>query len=205
MSKPASLLSAKFTASLNRYDRLRKKAEFLFLESRLNKFEVENIYAVLYVQSVALFESTLEEIFIGLVSGEFKTKITKVNPKIHIKHPNLARKVLYGVSPYFNWFPYDRNTEKISEIYFEDNANPFALIDGDKKLLEKIIYIRNAIAHNSRHARLTFTRKVTADKLLPLREKREPASFLRSIHTVNQTRYEYYTIEMRRIISNICS
>jgi len=205
MSKPVVSPSTKYSKSLSRYDRLRKKSETLFNESRVNKSEIENIYAVLFVQSVALFESTLEEIFIGLVTGKLKSATAKINPKISIRHADSARKVLYGVAPYFNWLPYERNTEKISKVYFEDTANPFTFKHTDKKLLETIGLIRNAIAHNSQHSLSYFKTKVTADKRLPPREKKIPASFLRSPHIGSQTRYEYYSIELRRMLNSICA
>ena len=68
-----------------------------------------------------------------------------------------------------------------------------------------MFYIRNAIAHKSRHALRVFSEKVIDDQNL-LSQEKKPVGYLRSNYATSppQTRYELIIFNMVQIARKLC-
>jgi len=167
--------------------------------------DIEQIYTGLYIEAVCCFERFLEDLFIGILVGRLKHPLSNVVPRVTFRSDIIARDVVFGGNDYVDWLPY-YHTEKRANAFFR-NGLPFtSLQSSDKKIIEQICYIRNAIAHKSKHSKKLFDNKVIGDIPIPLRD-RTPAAFLRSKFRIApvQTRYENLIIEMSLIAIKLCS
>ena len=184
-------------------EKTRKKVESLFGKGDLTRKEIEQIYGTLFLNAFIIFEDFIEEIFLGLVTGEVES--SKVKPKILIKNKRIAREIVFSGKRYTDWFPYEEQTLKLANIFFRKGF-PFAILDNsDSPILKKLCYIRNALAHKSTYSLKLFEDKVLSSVPLTQREK-YPATFLRSDFRSSpaQTRYELYIIEMMNIAIKLC-
>lgn len=196
-----------FVSELNRnfsnLEKTREKIELLFNNGDLTRKETEQIYGTLFLNAFIIFEDFIEDIFLGLVSGEIKSP--KVKPKVEIANRRIAREIVFGGKGYFDWFPYEDQTIKLANIFFRKGL-PFTILDDrDSPILKKLCYIRNALAHKSRYSLAVFENKVLSSVPLIQREK-YPAAFLRSYFRLSpaQTRYELYVIEMMNVAIKLC-
>ena len=113
--------------------------------------------------------------------------------------------MVFGGQNYVDWLPY-RHTEQRALAFFR-NGSPFTHLNGqDKALIEQLLYVRNAIAHKSDHAKRMFDEKIISTLSLTPREK-TPAGYLRSIFRTapNQTRYEYLILEIAAVAQKLCN
>jgi len=122
--------------------------------------------------------------------------------KINIKIGSLltARKIVFSGKKYLYWLPYDYTLQR-AKIYFSTSF-PFDVLErGDKEYLEKIITIRNALAHRSNHSKKQFNEKVIdSTNLLP--QEKTPSGFLRAILSLTPqptTYFETYLDKLAKI------
>ena len=83
---------------------------------------------------------------------------------------------------------------------------PFTDLDSsDKKNIERMFHIRNAIAHKSKHALRVFSEKVIDDQNL-LAEEKKPVGYLRSNYATSpsQTRYELIIFNIVHVARKLC-
>lgn len=202
--KTASYFLNNYIGRLNSLERTRLKMEQLLIDGCIVRRDIEQVYEGMFISSITLFENWLEKLFIGLLVGRVQLK-SSVVPRVTFRSDKVARDVIFGGQNYVDWFPY-RYTEKRAEAFFR-NGLPFkCLMSPDKKVLENILYIRNAIAHKSSYAVSTFKDEVIGNT--PLRpQEQTPAGFLRSRFriTPTQTRYENIVTEIVSIARKLCS
>ncbi len=141
--------------------------------------------------------------------GRLKHCSSSVVPRVFFKSDQVAREVIFSDRNYVDWLPY-RLTQKRANAFFR-NGMPFTCLNKpenkpDLKKLEKLLYIRNIIAHKSSYSRKKFEDKVIGSSPVPLLE-RTPAGYLRGIFriTPSQTRYENLINEMASIAKKLCS
>jgi hypothetical protein len=189
MPKAATTISDDFTARLRRFERSRAKLERLLLGGHVTRHDVSLFYEGIFLRTVTSFESLMEELFVGILTGAI-TPGRNVHPRVTFRSVSIARDVMLGGKAYVDWLPY-HHTEKRANAFFR-GGYPFCNLDkDDKKSLERMFTIRHAVAHQSRAARRKFEDEVIgAAPLLPT--ERTPAGFLRSIFRVTppQTQYE---------------
>lgn len=204
MPRTALDLANGFVSHLRHLDSIRTKMERLQGSGQIVRHDIEQIYLGLYIEAVTSLERTIEQLFIALLTRRVVHSSRSIVPRIPPTSPQVARKIVLGGQSYVDWLPY-RHTEKRAEAFFR-NGLPFSNLNlTEKKQLEQIMYIRNAIAHKSVHSLRTYETKVLSSLSLRPRE-RTPAGFLRSIFRVApaQTRYEYFATEMASIARRLC-
>lgn len=131
---------------------------------------------------VALFEAFLEDLFVGLlVDGQgVASSRPDVHPRVTVRSYLVARELVMARRSYLNWLPYSETKDRAS-IFFA-GGRPFTLLPQDlEDGLQRCYWIRNAIAHQSRHATEVFLQNVIGPKKLIPRE-RTPPGYLRSVH-----------------------
>jgi hypothetical protein len=112
---------------------------------------------------------------------------------------------MLGGRAYVDWLPY-HHTEKRAEAFFRSGLPFCSLEKNDKKQLEQIIVIRNAVAHQSRAALRKFENEVIGPApLLP--KERTPAGYLRSVFRTApaQTRYEDIASTCALLARKVCN
>lgn len=178
--------------------------ESLFSTGAIVRRDVEQVYAGLYMNAVTSLENVIEELFIGLLVGNLRTGTSGVAPRVIIKSARVARNVVFGGQNYVDWFPFDR-TIKRAKAFFRGGRPFTSLTSTDKQTLDKMLYLRHAIAHPSSHAKRMFEEKVVGTLPLTSRE-RTPTGFLRSPFRVtpHQTRYENFISEMAHVANVLC-
>ena len=204
MPKPASDFVNTLVRHLRHIEKTRSKTERLFQKGDLVRRDLEVIYAGLYLEAIASFEDFIEELFIRLLAGIVTHPSRFVVPKITFKSTVTCRKRVYDGRPYVNWLPYDR-TQRRAQEFFQQGL-PFTVLDKlDEEKMDRMLCIRNAIAHKSQYAHRKFNREVIDGLLLSSYEKK-PVGYLRSYHAISppQTRYELILFDMVQIARKLC-
>ncbi len=204
MAKKSISLFNTFKNKITILDKIRKKQENLYDKNLVVRRDIEEVYSALYIDSLVFLEALIEDLFIGILSGQIISRYSNVKPKIQIKNSKLAREIVYGSGNYFDWFPYNK-TEKIAKIYLR-NGNPFTSLDkNEKNDLEKCFIIRNAIAHKSYYSINKFNKDILAGLILNPRDKK-PNAFLRKQFSQNPNTnyYQQYIIKILKIAQKLC-
>ena len=202
MAKEAIEIFNSLARKIKFLEKSRERQEGLFREGQIGKRDVEEVYAAIFLNVMASFEGFIEDLFIGLVTGDLNAKRVKV--RLVIKDRNLAYEILFKNKQYFSWLPYD-NTKNIAKIYFKE-GKPFTQIEKDDEThIRKCSQIRNAIAHQSKHAAETFKREVLSGLILAPRDK-QPKSFLRSQISLSppQNKYQQLVNDLQIIARKLC-
>lgn len=204
MSRPSHSLANELIGHLRNIEKTRAKMETLFSSGAIVRRDIEQVYAGLYMNAITSLEHVIENLFIGLLVGSLTARTTAIVPRVTFRSNSVARDVVFGGQNYVDWFPYDR-TVKRAKAFFRAGMPFTSLTSSDKHILERLLYIRNAIAHPSSHAKHMFEEKVIGTLPLTTREK-TPMGFLRSPFRIApyQTRYETVISEMVYIANILC-
>ena len=191
MPRPTTAISDDFANRLRRFERSRAKLEQLLLSGHVKRHDVSLFYEGIFLRTVTSFESLMEELFLGLLTGGIKPG-RNVHPRVTFQSVVIARDVMLGGKAYVDWLPY-HHTEKRANAFFR-GGHPFCSLDKDEvKSLDRILTIRHAVAHQSRAARSKFEREVIGSTpLLPA--ERTPAGFLRSVFSITPPKTQYEDI-----------
>jgi hypothetical protein len=203
LASRSSKLADDFVRGLSALERTRKEVEKLYSRGELTRRATEHIYGAVFLNTVTSFERLIEELFLGLLVGRLRAR-SNIRPRLTFKSSLVAREVVLGGKPYLDWFPYEW-TQKRAEAFFT-GGRPFTFLSaGDKTFLEDLMTVRNAVAHQSRHASRKFEKRlISGTPLLP--RERTPVGYLRSILRTApvQTRYEQFAAECARVAYVLC-
>ncbi len=191
MPRPATAISDDFANRLRKFERSRAKLERLLLRRHVTRDDVSLFYEGILVRTVKSFESLMEELFLGLLTGGI-TCSPRIHPRVTFRSVAIARDVMLGGKAYVDWLPY-HYTERRANAFFRRGL-PFCGLDkADVKSLDRILTIRNAVAHQSLAARRKFENEVIGSTpLLPA--ERTPAGFLRSVFSGPPPKTQYEDI-----------
>ena len=202
MPTPAQLTD--FRRSLKGLDYTRKRMEGLCRAQQITRRDLNSVYEALFLRAVSRFESFLEELFLGILQGRVEYK---KNRRVTLKVAPTSRQALIHIvfqkNSYLDWLPFSKTEDRAD--YYLLGARPFSdLEQPDKDAISKIVIIRNAIAHHSKHSANQFKTKVIQSQPL-LRGEKTPAGYLRSEVQPNINRFEAYIGELGRIAAHLCS
>jgi len=193
-----------FIGHLKYIELTRSKMEQLFSRKIIVRRDIEFIYEGIYLNAITHFENFIENLFINLLSNKAEHPSRDVKPKLLFSSTVICRDIVCAGKSYVDWFPYDF-TIKRAKVYFKKGLPFTALEKADKKGISEILYIRNAIAHKSKHSVKMFTKHLIDGLILTPREK-TPAGFLRSNYAASppQTRYEFLIFQIVQIARKLC-
>ena len=203
LRNPASLSDA-YISRLRTFDRARVKIERLLLADHVTRQDACLLYEGIFLRTVTTCEGLMEDLFVGLLAGGIKPG-RSVHPRVQFKSYTIARDIVLGGRAYVDWLPFNV-TEKRADAFFR-GGYPFRNLEkNDKKELERVIFIRNAIAHQSRSASEKFEKEVIGGTPL-LSAERTPAGYLRSIFRASpaQTRYEEIASTCAMLARKLCA
>jgi hypothetical protein len=167
-----------YFSKLRSLEQIRNKQETLFTNAQIARRDIEEVYAAIYLDAMASFEALIEDLFIGLLTGQVRSRHPDVHNRVLIRHYGVARDVFFRDRSHFTWLPFG-NTVEAAKIFFTA-GRPFTLVTNDQKTnLSRCVTLRHAIAHHSYFALNKFRQEVIRDLSLLPRDKR-PSSFLRS-------------------------
>jgi len=191
MPRSATSVSDDFANRLRRFERSRAKLERLFLRGHVTRHDVSLFYEGIFLRTVTSFESLMEELFLGLLTGAIIAG-PKIHPRVTFRSVAIARDVMLGGKAYADWLPY-HHTEKRANAFFRGGL-PFCCLEkAELKSLDRILTIRHAVAHQSRAARKKFEIEVIGSApLLPA--ERTPAGYLRSVFSAAPPKTQYEDI-----------
>jgi hypothetical protein len=202
--RPSHKLSEVYVSQLRRFDRARANVESLLLSGHVSPDDASLFYEGIFLRTVTTLEGLLEDLFVGLLAGSITPSRT-VHARVTFRSHRVAREVMLSGRAYVDWLPY-HHTEKRAEAFFRGGL-PFCNLDkNDKKQLDQIIVIRNAVAHQSRTALRKFENEVIGTTpLLPA--ERTPAGYLRSVFRTApaQTRYEDIANTCATLARKVCN
>jgi hypothetical protein len=204
MPKPTKSIAKIFSQRIQNLEATRSRMERALLAGSIPLDDVAQVYAGLFLEVFTEFEALLEDLFLGLLSGELYSLTNPIKRIVIIKPVSKVQDVIFGGRPYLDWLPYAQYTLLRAQMYFED-GKPFSyLTQPQKDTLHNYILIRNAIAHKSDIARKKFEYMIRQLPLLA--HERMPGGYLRSKpHAgVGQNQYEIAVIELEIIAKNLC-
>lgn len=218
MSKSPDTLSTELISHYKYINYTRKKMELLYTKKMIVRRDIEQVYTGLFLDTCTSFEMFIEALFLDLlVENKLDVKSSYVSPKVFFKSRKIAQEIVFGTQKYLDWFPYHL-TEKRAEAFFR-KGRPFTSINRDadkkqadiknkqdKRTIEHVFIIRNAIAHNSDYSIKRFENELINNVTLPPREH-TPSGFLRGKFRASppQTRFEYFTLEISSIATKLCA
>lgn len=204
MAKHSTSLSDAYISRLRGFERARTNVERLYGSGHISRRDTALFYEGIFLRSITAFEGLVEDLFVGLLTGSIEPG-RNVLPRVTFRSHAVAREVMLGGRAYVDWIPY-QFTEKRAEAFFRGGLPFCNLENGDKRELERIIKIRNAVAHQSRDARRKFEKSVIGAAPM-LSVERTPAGYLRSIFRTapDQTRYEEIANTLATLARKICA
>ncbi len=185
-------------------NKIREKQETLFSKGYLNKRDIEEVYAAVFIDAIVSFEAFIEQLFIGLLAGQIKHSNRTVKAKVSVRNCTCAHDLVCLNQKYFSWLPFE-NTQKIATIFF-NGGRPFSLLDNQAKAkITKCLRVRHAFAHQSEYALKLFKEEVIKGLSLMPRE-RNPKSYLRSQFSSNPvtTYYQVLIGDLLVIAKHLC-
>ena len=204
MPSLASSLADKFIVHTQELEKTRSKMEALFTGGQVDFIDIEQVYSGIYLDIFTEFEITIENLFLGLLSGSLYSRKIPIKRKAKIQSVSMTQQIVFGDRQYLDWLPYKDKTIPRAEDYFVD-GKPFTLLTpAQKSNLDNYCIIRNALAHKSDIAKIKFQRLINGLSLLP-REK-SPTGYLRSCpySASTQTQYEIFVWELIGMTKNLC-
>ncbi|MFA5877734.1 MAG: hypothetical protein WC880_05260 [Candidatus Paceibacterota bacterium] len=208
MVKDALDVARVYTTRLRHAEATRKRAEKLFRAARMERRDIERLYAGLFLEAYTGLENAFEELFFGFIAGQVTHVSGTVSPNISVINQSIIPELVYGGGRHYaNWLNYD-DTKKRALLFLLD-GKPFDQLDGtDKATLKILSIVRNAIAHDSISAKKTFIKDVIAPATFSSPIETKPLGYLRSLFISTpptQTRYEMHILDMRSLVQKICS
>jgi len=183
----------------------RRNFENAFNANVLNREDIGFAYMGLYLSVFTEFESFLEELFVGIVSGQIKHSSSLVGRRVRILPKMLTEEIIFANKKYIDWFPYEQWTVPRANLFL-DQGHPYTQMSTeDLKKLENYQILRNVIAHKSKFAINKFNTTISALPLLP--DEKLPGGYLRSIpNRVNgRTQIEIAFDEISVLAKKLCT
>lgn len=202
MAKPAEDVVDKVRAKAVSTANYLRRIEAVVLNGGITALDAEQAYRGAFLSFHSHVENTIEYLFMGLIRGRVDHRLAGVRPLIHVRSDRVATKVVFEGRKYADWLPYNRHTHDRAKIYFA-SGKPFTLLSKeDRKALDNLTVLRNALAHESSQALRRFHEEFTAGKALPA-DQRRPAGYLRGFHAVDQTRFEFLTAQVAQKLERL--
>jgi hypothetical protein len=178
------------------------RVERLHDQGALPLVDLHRTYAGAYLSFYVFVERSLERLFVGVLMNRYHFQQPDVRRLVDIRSDAVARAVVSGDRSYADWLPFDLTRKRAKA--FLSGGRPFATLpNSDKKVFLRMGLIRNAIAHDSRHALKLFQDEFVTGKSLPP-EQHRPPGYLRGEHAVGQTRLEYSFAEASAVMKQLC-
>ena len=106
MPRLTASLAYRFIVRSQELEQTRSKMETLLAAGHIECTDIEQVYSGLYLDIFTEFESTIEALFLGLLSGCLYSSEYRIRRKVKMQPASMARQVVFGDRPYLDWLPY---------------------------------------------------------------------------------------------------
>lgn len=170
-------------------------SEYEAFQKGLSPGALEQVVSLGLVRAAGYFESFLESLFFECMEGRHADP--GVSPIIKVSSRAEAEIVVYSArrERYLDWLPWDKIKDR-ADAYLV-NSRPFDRLeyrDVEKRALESLSIVRNAIAHPGAHAEERFLEHTKNIKL----PSASPGSFL-LLPRAGKSEYEHMLLRLRSI------
>lgn len=202
MPRDAATVARAVQARANGLNQHVKRLEGLHAARAISDVDINRIYAGAFISYYSFYENSIEDLFLGLVTG--RVSRTSTSTLVHISSDVVARRVVFGGRKYADWLPYNAHTMPRADAFFS-GGRPFSqLPKADRNSLDSLAILRNAAAHESTHSLRQFRRSFTDGHPIPPTQLR-PAGYLRGQHNIAQTRFEFLLSQSLQIMGRLCA
>jgi hypothetical protein len=175
--------------------------ERLFAAHEIGRPDLHRVYGGAFLAFATYVERSLERLFLGIVMKRLAAPA--IQPLVDVRSEVVARRVVAGGRKYVDWLPFERETEARA-VAFLSAGKPFTSLDNaDKRTLDRLGVMRNALAHESSHALRQFRRNFTDGRALPAAQL-TPAGYLRGQHSPGLTRFTNTLNEATSVFGRLC-
>jgi len=176
--------------------------ERLHATGAVTPVDVGRVYGGAFLAFHTYFERSLERLFLGLLMK--RLELDNVRPLIDVQSEKVGHAVVVGGRHYVDWLPFDQVAIPRAKAFLA-GGRPFSdLSKADRRHLESLSVIRNALAHESRHAKRRFRAQFVDGLALPP-SQRTPSGYLRGQHRVGETRFDHLLGETIGVFTRLCS
>lgn len=201
MPKPASVIADEVASRARGLNSYVLRMEGLHADGKLSTVDVRRVHAGALISFQAFVEQSLERLFMGILMGRFTAEGTR--SMVRIESEVVARKVMGAGRNYATWIPYD-TTERRAKAFLS-RGMPFSSLEkADRRVLNDLSTLRNALAHESAWALNQFRKTFTDGKGLPP-DQLMPAGYLRGSHNPGQSRFSYHLAEAVGVFKQLCT
>ena len=202
-TRTASIVSEELASRARGLEQYVRRMDELHIDREISDVDIRRIYAGAMMNFYSAVERSIERLFMGLLMRRFQSSDPLVRPLVEIDSEAVARAVVRGDRFYVDWLPYNRFTRRRAESFFSRGLPFTQLSRKDGKNFDRVNVIRNAIAHDSSHAKRRFYEQFIDGKPLPP-DQRSPAGYLRGRHRETQTRLQFEFSQVAGLMRRIC-
>lgn len=195
---PSEPTAAELAASFNRRafkaERLTDEGNKLYRVGSLSQASLDALFNAAFLSLHSQFELFLEDLFFSTVTGS--SGISDCAPHAVLDTRDKARLVYFPRQTYLTWLPFSENARQISKRVYA-SGSPFDRLtrqSDELRVLSSFTKLRNAIAHQSRHAL-----KEVEPFTQPLRPRRRIVSEYLQVTTQSRTQFSDYCTRIRAI------
>lgn len=201
--KPASRISGSLKAYARTTEGYVGRLENLHRTGALSARDVTRTYEGAFLAFHTSLERHIERLFLALVMSRVAPSGPRPRNLVRITDHRVAHEVVTGDRPYVDWLPLAK-TKRRASIYLS-GGRPFDRLQPvDMQVFERMQIIRNAIAHQSHHAKRSFKKVLIDGQGLPPAEQ-SPAGYLRGSHTSGQSRLSYLMAQGVDTVDRLCA
>jgi hypothetical protein len=202
MANAPSTVAGEVRSRANGLNAYVARMERLFATNELGRPDLHRVYGGAFMAYATYVERSLERLFLGIVMKRIAAPA--IQPLIDVRSEVVARRVVAGGRKYVDWLPFERETEARA-LAFLSTGKPFTGLDNaDKRTLNRLGILRNALAHESSHALRQFRRTFTDGRSLPA-DQLTPAGYLRGQHSPGVTRFTNTLAEATAVFARLCN
>jgi hypothetical protein len=206
MTKVGSSVGDQLRAHARGLESYITRLERLHLDGRVYRIDLERAYAGAYLLFYTSLERSIEQLFLGILTQEFTFRQRGIRPLVAAPSERIARQIVTGERAYADWLPL-RLTEGRAKALLAAGRPFESIVTADRRFLESMGYVRNALAHGSAHSLRRFRTEVIDGGPLPTPVppgQRKPAPYLRGTHTTGQSRFSFHLAEASAIVRRLC-
>lgn len=203
MTRSATTVHAELASRRRGLQLFLARVETATVHGYLTESDARRAYAASFIELYSKVENSIETLLIGALMGRIAFSSVSVKPLVSIRSEAVARRVVFGSRSYADWIPFDYTRRRART--FLSRGRPFSLVPtADRKFLDGLGTIRNAIAHESGHALRRFEQDYIEGLALPPIQRR-PSGYLRGKYSVGVSRFDYLSAGALRVIRDLCN
>jgi hypothetical protein len=184
-----------------------RRTEGLAADGKVPMVDRDRAYVAGYMLFYTSLELAIENLFIGLLTRKLKMTQPGVRPIVTARNQPVAVQLILGDRSYVDWLPFERNTQRRAKALLADGKPFTSMPKPDRRFLERMSVLRNALTHRSTHALRQFEREFIEQNPVPgglPPAQHDPVGYLRGQHAANQSRLGYQLAEAAAIMRRLC-